>query len=65
MTTQDLEKMSARELLDLHDDFVKMNHYEAVNEFDSLRRISVHSEDVRHEVVRRLKLSDMFAAREA
>lgn len=54
MKKKDLRSLSVWALLDLYEDFVKMRHYEAVDEFDRLRELGVDYEDVRRELCRRL-----------
>lgn len=54
MKKEDLQRLSAFELLDLYEDFVKMLHYEAVDEFKRLRKLGIGYEDVRQELRRRL-----------
>jgi len=55
LNKEDLKTMSDNVLIDLLEDFVKMLHYEAVDEFEDLRQLDIDYSDVRQEVLRRLK----------
>ncbi len=54
MSEIELQELSNQDLLDLYEDFVEWNHYEATDEFNRLRELDVSYSDVRNEVKRRM-----------
>lgn len=54
MTDHEIRYLSNRALLELYDDFIKWSHYEAVDEFDRLRKMDISLSEVREEVRRRM-----------
>jgi hypothetical protein len=55
MKKEDLKTISDDRLLDLFEEFVRMWHYEATNEFDRLREVEFDYDDVRKELMYRLR----------
>jgi len=59
MTNKELRELSGDELLKLYEEFVKWNHYEAVDEFSYLKEMGMTYYDIHIEIKRRMSVSGL------
>lgn len=54
MTKEKMKDLSDASLLELYEEFIKWNHYEAVDEFQYLKEMDVNRSDIRREIFNRM-----------